>query len=505
MSLASEILFDYQKLAAERIASSRALLLADQPGLGKTLEVLGGIELSGLFDKPANILILCPLVNAQTTWLDTLERFVQPRYDIDIRNIAKGSTAAKSKVLDAPKADKPMVVIANHNSLDLVKGAPRVAGLKAPYWDAVVIDESHLVLPITGAKLTNFWKGLNQLKMPSTCLRVAISGTPDRGKLHNRYGTWRFLHPEIVGSSYWSWLEKNFWLVEQKVSYNRTVKLPQSIRDERLWVITDEHWMLRRTKTEVLTELPPKRYIDVELELPDQQKAKYFGNQLRYRNSLYEKTEDSPPDGSAMVYAIRSRQLATCTWTEEDDKVVPVIGGPSAKLEWLKEWLAERGFMERDEMADNSAKVVIVSQFSKVLHWLKGELDAMGLDARILDGSVSSSDRIEIQKEFQDGELRIVLLSGGMGVGINLDAADDLIMVDSPYDPDRIEQIEDRVHRASNMHSVTIWNLIALGTIDQAIMESVAKRYKVTRELMDGERGVNFERNVVAKLRKETK
>jgi SNF2 family DNA or RNA helicase len=89
-----------------------------------------------------------------------------------------------------------------------------------------------------------------------------------------------------------------------------------------------------------------------------------------------------------------------------------------------------------------------------------------------------------------------------MGVGITLDAADDLIMLDSPYDPDRVEQIEDRVHRASNMHHVTIWNLIAKDTIDQAIAERVSQRYKTTRQLMDGSRGVDFGRQIIDLIRK---
>jgi SNF2 family DNA or RNA helicase len=89
-----------------------------------------------------------------------------------------------------------------------------------------------------------------------------------------------------------------------------------------------------------------------------------------------------------------------------------------------------------------------------------------------------------------------------MGVGINLDRADDLIMLDLPYDPDRIEQIEDRVHRASNMHHVTIWNLIAIDSIDQAIAEVVSKRYETTRQVIDGSRGVEFARQIVAQLTK---
>jgi SNF2 family DNA or RNA helicase len=194
-----------------------------------------------------------------------------------------------------------------------------------------------------------------------------------------------------------------------------------------------------------------------------------------------------------MVFATRARQMAYCQWDKDWE---PRVGGESSKLEWLVEWLDSRGYI------DNSleGQVVIVSQFSKVLHWLAKELEKLGIKAEILDGSTAQKARDQIQRDFQDGDFRIVLLSGQMGVGITLDAADDLIMFDSPYDPDRVEQIEDRVHRASNMHKVTIWNLIAVGTVDQAIAEKVSRRYKVTRRLLDESRGVEIEREVIARL-----
>jgi SNF2 family DNA or RNA helicase len=212
---------------------------------------------------------------------------------------------------------------------------------------------------------------------------------------------------------------------------------------------------------------------------------------------IYDAKQSGEASGEAMVFALRARQLSDCIWDTTSEPRVPIVGAGSAKLDWLVSWLDERGFIERDAFADNQAQVVIVSQFSKVLHWLKAELDARGIECAVLDGSTSDSNRVAVQQNFQTGNLRIVLLSGSMGVGINLDRADDLIMFDSPYDPDRIEQIEDRVHRASSNHHVTIWNLIAVDTIDEAIMEKVSKRYKTTRELMDGSRGVEFARKVL--------
>lgn len=493
------VLFDYQKVAASRIAEQRAVLLADQPGLGKTLEVLGGLELAGLFERACNILIATPIINAQTTWKDSIERWVKAHYNVNLIDISRGSSAQKSKRMSEVAEGGINIVLANHDALG------RVPEIAEHVYDAVIIDESHLVLPIQDQrKLTNFWKGLGKVRIPADAIRVAVSGTPDRGKLENRFGTWRFLAPRDTPTNRWAWLEENFHIIEQKVSRSRTVKQTAGLRKKIDWAQRDIEFMLRRTKAEVAPQLPAKRYVDVEVELTKEQKNAYRLQQEESSKKLFDARVEEKDSGEAMVFAIRARQLSACSWTTTERGYEPVVGGPSAKLDWLIEFFAERGFLEHDPMADNNAKVVIASQFSKVLHWLKAELINAGITSvAVLDGSTSDANRVAIQREFQDGALRVVLISGTMGVGINLDAADDLIMFDSPYDPDRIEQIEDRVHRVSSNHKVTIWNVMAADTIDQAIMETVSERYRTTRGLMDGLRGVEFARKVIGVIRKE--
>ena len=498
MSIFETVLFDYQKLAAKRIQQDRRVLLADQPGLGKTLEVLGALELDNLFNNwGANILILTPIINAQTTWRDSIVRWVQDKYDVVLIDVSKGTATQKNKAFANYDERKVNIVLANHDALAMTSKGVRVHGIVELTYDAVIIDESHLVLPIKDPrKATNFWKGLSIVKMADNAIRVAVSGTPDRGKLENRYGTWKFLHPDKVKNK-WSWLEENFFIVEQKVSRTRTIKTTAGLRNQDAWLDRDRSWMVRRTKTEVLPQLPPKRYVDVEVELGASQRSLYFNQQTLSAEKIYDAKMEERDNSEAMVFALRARQLATCSWSSDSEHPVPITGGESAKLDWLVSWLDERGFIESDSFADNKAQVVIVSQFSRVLHWLKEELNARNIYAAVLDGSTSDVNRTKIQNDFQVGNLRIVLLSGSMGVGINLDRADDLIMIDSPYDPDRIEQIEDRVHRASSNHHVTIWNVIAVDTIDQAIMEKVSDRYETTRTLMDGSRGVDFARRVL--------
>jgi SNF2 family DNA or RNA helicase len=167
------------------------------------------------------------------------------------------------------------------------------------------------------------------------------------------------------------------------------------------------------------------------------------------------------------------------------------VGGKSAKLDWLLEWLGER----------EDVKVVVCSQFAQVLRWLESELVNAGYRVGVLDGSVSAGGRASVQAEFQRGDLQVCLISGRMGVGITLDVADDLIMFDLPYDPDIVEQVEDRVHRASRNHQVTIWNLLAVGSVDQVVAKKLNTRYFVTRYSMDGRRGIDFEKKVLEKIR----
>ena len=482
-SIYNDVLYSYQKDAADRISLQRRILLADQPGLGKTLMVLGALERASMYDIGKNILIITPIINAQTAWIDSIERFVQPRHNVKIVDISKGTAKNKASAIQT-LTGMCNIVVANHNAIDWVKGKHRVEGLAMHKYDVIVIDESHMVLPISSSKLTQFWHGLSRLKLDDDAMRIAVSGTPDRGKLENRYGTWQFLDPWNTHYNRWDWLARNFHMYEQQVARNRTVKMVGSLRDPDAWAAKDKAMMIRRTKNEVLPQLPPKRYVDIEVDLTSKQLVAYLD--MREDNSI-----------EPMVFATRARQLAVCGW---DSSWEPIVGSESSKLDWLLEWLESRGYMNND-MSDGG-KVVIASQFSKVLHWLKAELTSRGAVCEILDGGTPNAQRQEIQFSFQDlnNPLRIVLLSGQMGVGITLDAADDLIMFDSPYDPDRIEQIEDRVHRASNMHHVTIWNVIAKATIDQAIMAKVTKRYKLTRQMLDGRRGVDFERQILETL-----
>lgn len=498
----NDILWEPQKKAVEFILNRRRVLLADQPGSGKTLMSLAALEADGCFTNGI-CLILAPKFPAKTTWLHShVNKYVAPN-GVNIYDLTSGTAQAKNDRLS--EVQTPAVIVANHDALAIApNGERRVPNLFNQKYDAIVIDESHRVLPTTADlryDMTQFWRGLSKLEFAQDPLRIAVSGTPDRSKLENRYGTLKFLFPELYKSH-------QYWMFTNFIMENRTIRLPggrtkdivvpSQLRSPTDWVARDQLYLLRRTKAEIQAGRPPKQYVYANIDMEKPQRKLYMDMYKTYFTGKSKMT--------AAVCALRSRQLAiTSGWDFDNNEIGESFA--SNKFDWLVEWLEARGHFDTNLSQDVSfspTKVVVASSFVAVLKWIKRELGKLGVHAEILDGSTSQTERARIQAEFQDqsNPLRIVLLSMNMGVGIDLDAADDLVFFDVPYSSDDAEQVEDRIDRLSRIHQVTIWWLLSNDSIDLAIAGENNDRFKLSRELLDGSRGIDFARQVLAQLRR---
>ena len=496
-----DILWEKQKQAVDFIVDRRRVLLADQPGSGKTLMSLAALEADGCFTNGI-VLILAPKFPAKTTWLkDHVMKYVAP-LGVNIYDLTSGTAEVKNDRL--LEVNTPAVIVANHDALAISPGGERrVPRLFDHTYDAIVIDEAHRVLPTTADArydMTQFWRGLRMLNVHSQALRIAVSGTPDRSKLENRYGTLKFLFPEVY-TNHKHWMFTNFVMESRTIRLpggrTKDIVVPQHLRAPHEWVARDQLYLIRRTKSEIQEGRPSKQYINVTLDMAKPQRKAYMDLVKEYFSG---KSAMTPA-----VVAIRSRQLAISSgWDFTTNEITGSFS--STKFEWLAEWLEARGYMTTDGDSDKvgPSKVVVASSFVATLRWLKRELAALGVRAEILDGSTSQNERTRIQTEFQDhdSELRVVLLSMNMGVGIDLDAADDLVFFDVPYSSDDAEQVEDRIDRLSRIHRVTIWWLLSNDSIDLAIAGENTERFHVSRELLDGSRGVEFARQILAQLRR---
>lgn len=532
-----------QVVGALRMAQNRRMLLADQPGAGKTAQAMVALELDGMFERRANILILCNVTGCQLTWSPEVHKRILSQYPdavfADLTNpgvtktgrpkVTMPSVQARDDILaraimEADDRDAPLIVVGNYELLQVYAGQkPKMAELFAARWDAIIIDESQLVLPTETDdpnKMTLFWRGLFLLLFaaPKHQMRISISGTPDRGELRRRYGHWKFLHPELY-RSYDGWVKTHFVVTwdeivtgkDQRTGRMKTAKVMQvgKLRNEAEWLRTDAERMLRRTKAEMLEGLPEKQWAEdggVDLPMTPTQRSAYLDMLADMEAEVDDLLATDDPDDMAKAQGIklqmtlRQQQMATCTWTYtvDDDghrHGTPQVLGPagSNKLAWILDWMAARGYTGQTGEAVTD-KVVIVDYFTQTLKWLQQELAAAGIRSELLTGETPAPEKTRIQNAFQTGDLDVVLLSGHLGVSINLDAADSMIFLGLVHDPDKIEQAEDRIHRASRNHQVTYFRLASEDSVDQAILQTVDARYKETRRTYDGGRGIEFAR-----------
>lgn len=529
-----------QVVGAMTIAERKRILLADQPGAGKTAQALVAAELAGLFDRPSKILVLCNVTGCQLTWAPEISNRVMGQHDIvfadltDTRgrktmpSVAKRNDQLGSAMIEASDLELPLVVLGN---FDLVRwkfnAKPKLENLWNIDFDMVIIDEAHLVLPTredAKQKVTQFWYGLNNLSIKPDAIRLPMSGTPDRSKLENRYGHWKFLHP-TSHTSFWSWAQAHFVVDYVERGYNPRTHRPimvaevGKLRNADAWAAYERQHMIRRTKAEMLEGLPEKQWAGeggIDLPMTPAQEQAYFDYMDYLDNQRTEMlalgTDEAFNKASAMrmQFKLRARQMATCTWnfieTVDDGghvhtHGVPIIAGPdkSNKLAWLLDWLESRGYT-KENWDPTLGKVVIVSYFTEVLSWLKAELEAAGISAAVMSGDTSAPDKKLLEQAFQAGDLRVILLSGFLGVSITLDAADDMIFIDQVEDADVMEQVEDRIHRASRNHQVTFWRLVSMDTADVVVLQAADHRYRETRTMYEGSRGVLFARRMLTKI-----
>lgn len=529
----------YQAAAARFIAEARNVLIADDPGLGKTLECIGGILESGV---PGPYLIVCPKTAVESVWAREIPRWVP---DARVITVPDGR-AKRDKVLDdfaalrvggpfLGQASRTWVVI--NAEMARTKSfwtcatcgtdTPRKAGkveLKCLHnsrghgirhdhtfpqlfnrvWGAIVCDESDRAIIRKSATLTQVRNGMEMLR-DLACredgFRVAASGTPFRSRPHLLWGTLNWLDPERY-PAFWSWCG-TFWDVRQDGwggSYTigkRRDDMEPRLRDALRPI------MLRRVKEEVAKDLPPKRYagtpldpsvpnspIGVWLEMtPEQSKA---------HDSIL-KSSFASLDGGALnpigilAEMTRMKQFATCAGRMEAGELVPIL--PSNKYNWLKERLEEWGFPD-----DPDTGIIVVSQFTQVLELFARSLSAdAGIDSVMLTGNVTGNARATMIERYNArlGPRLMFLNVKAGGVAITLDSADRMIMLDEDPIPDVMRQVEDRIHRVSNPRRVEYYYLRSSGSIEQAIAVTNVERDIDSTDMLDGARGVTYMRHVL--------
>lgn len=496
----------YQTVGASYIAHGRRVLIGDEPGMGKTLETLAGIVEADLVGP---MIIFCPVSAMRSVWEDEIHRWL-PDDDVFV---ATGTKAHREKVIQGmqyyarryPAVRMWLVCNIEMSRIKQVDGAhePMYPALFEGYWSAIVVDESHRALITRSSllkKMTQVRAGMHLMPRTKDGIKVALSGTPWRGRVENSWGTLNWLWPEKY-NSYWRWVGKYFEVVDNYFGKDICDVLPE-MEDE--FMAEQRTVMLRRTKAECLPDLPPKAHYDVWLDMEPAQ-AKAYANMVK----------DAKISGGMLTSGVlaelgRLRQLASSAGRVVSTRVVRNAAGylieddygfvpdlPSNKFEWLVDFLAARGIEKDNEGGD--AKVIVTSESTQLLELFAEGLRGKGIDSYMLSGKVNARNRRNSIKSFQeDGGHRVFFLNKAAGgVAVTLDAADDVVFLDDSWIPDTDEQVADRAHRASKIHQVNIWHVRSRDTIEETIAQQNISLDEIQKKLMDGSRGVDFARLIM--------
>lgn len=507
----------YQQVGAAFIADAGNCMITDQPGLGKTIQVLGGIiEREG--PEVGLHLILCPRLAVPLVWGRQIEHWLGERGRVFTLQGTRAERVSMLQFALRSVSDKHDVfVVGNIEMARALKDErgkfPSASKFKpemttwpdlfAVEWDTVVADESHRAVIKASGDPSATRVGFTRLKAKH---KIAMSGTPMRGKPHQLWGTLNWLRPREF-SNYWDWVGK-YWATNQGFFGGIEIGGYQPGGRDRL-ARDLQDVSLRRTKVEVAPELPPKLYSGVHLipgddnspladwlEMTPKQARQY--KRLREDATLYGASGSKSVNGH-LAMATREKQIAGSVLDVDNGDVFPVDVDNSPKFEWLVNLLDSLG-IEPDNEGEPSAKVIVASQFTKLLEVFAADLRSMGYALHLLTGNVTSDKKREAMcNDFQSEEstARIILINTSVaGVAIELDAADDLVILDESYIPDDQEQLEDRAHRISRVHQLTVHKPKMLGTIEEEVAFVNAARQDEQSYILDGVRGVEVARRI---------
>lgn len=473
-------------------------LVADVPGLGKTFEVVAGV-LERRSEGP--VLVVCPKVSVRQVWGRTIDLWA-PGEAVYLARGTRQQREATIAAFDAdPRGRKWLVVVAEMLRVKEEpdpkdpEGKKKVfAGFEYPSlfqrnWDTVIVDESQKVMgSLTVVKGNLMGKGLKRLKADR---RIAMSGTPfgRGGRVQGMFGTLHWMWPEEY-TSFWRWAERYFEVDEVHIGRGKTAKKINGLKggmSEEEFLRSLGPRILRRTKAEVLPWLPPKQYVEVVCEMGRKQQA-------QYERLMSEGEIGSITANGVLALITRAKQVANGVVDASGEGLT--FTDESAKIEMLMQKLDERGILD----GDGDTKVIVSSQFNEFLFGpVARALDAAGVAYHVLRGSSTDAAREAAVDAFQgEGGARVFLLNAKAGgVSITLDAADEVHCLDELWNPEDNEQLEDRVHRASRNHQVTIFYYRSEGTIDQAIAEDVEGKRFAQFRVLDGRRGLEYAREMI--------
>lgn len=420
-------------------------VLADDMGLGKTLQALA-VLLARAAAGPALVVAPTSLLG---NWRAEARRFAP---GLQVALYAEGDAQGDRAAL-LRQVGPQQVLLVSYPMLQ--QEAERFADAR---WATLVLDEAQAIKN-AAAKRSQAVFALQ------ADFRLALSGTPIENRLAELWSIMRACNPGLLGSLA-RFNERFATMIERQHDKVAQRQLRRLIAP----------FILRRTKAQVLDDLPPRTELLLQVQAEEAEQAHYEA--LR-RDALMaaEKALEGDAAGQAhlnILAGLTRLRRAAC----DPRLVTPGFGRPGAKVQAFADLAAE--------LVANGHKALVFSQFVDFLALLRQPLDEAGIRYQYLDGSTPSAERTRRVDAFQqgEGELFLISLKAG-GFGLNLTVADYVVIADPWWNPAVEDQASGRAHRIGQQRPVTVYRLVQQGTLEEKILTLHRDKRELADQLLE--------------------
>ena len=442
-------LYPYQEEGAMHLAFGRRAMLADDMGLGKTVQAIAASSLLKELRDIQRVLVICP-ASLKHQWAREIRRFTSLPV-----TVVEGNLAARRKLYGETSFFKVINYELVRFDLD---------ELTERRFDLIILDEAQ--------RIKNWrTKTAQQVKQLRSRYAFVLTGTPLENRIDELYSIFQFLDPRILGPL-WHFND-HFYELEKRPTGSYKVLGYKNLDVLRATIAP---YVLRRTRQQVLSDLPDRvdNHFFVEMTPPQWKAYDEYKETVARLVAKARRIPLTPKEREILMLCLVKMRIICNALALHDKEIPPKDHEKTAPK------LSELGHILTDEIASNGHKALVFSQWSAMLALTEPIIQRVGLGYVKLTGDVPSSKRGDlIQRFFDEPDCRVFLSTDAGGVGLNLQAASLVINLDLPWNPAVLEQRIARAHRHGQPHSVQVINLVAKGTIEERMLDTLAAKRNI--------------------------
>jgi len=418
-------------------------IIADDMGLGKTIQGIGIAELLSTEADISKVLIICP-ASLKSQWRLEILRCSYKNCQLII-----GTAEERAHQYD----NNCFFTICNYEQvlrdIKIIETVP---------WDLIILDE--------GQRIKNWEAKTTQIvKSLRSPFALVLSGTPLENRLDELYSVTQFIDNSRLGPAF------RFFNRHRIVNEKGRLLGYQNLDElrERLKPL-----LLRRTRSMVLKELPPKTTEIMRIP-PTGEQAEIHEGQKKVISTIVSKKFLTEMDLLRLQKALLICRMAADS-TYLVDKIPP---GYSSKLEEL-DLLLEQLNLEEDR------KIILFSEWTRMLNLIEPLIEKQKMSYIRLDGSVPQKKRQGLIHQFQnDPECKVFITTNAGSTGLNLQAANTVINVDLPWNPAVLEQRIARAHRMGQKRPVQVYLLVTESTLEESLLNTLSAKHDLFLASLD--------------------